>query len=188
MNPEIAKYIFAMHMFAPNSQIVTTDIPYFPINSSDIFQNFHQSACSTVDQYKIELPQRVFIRTISKFESDIKNNPELIARDSDSARLFFNSTIELLSGIAPDNVIFSLTNSDSLYFRIYKGDKEINLEVFYIKEDETDDIEAVVNIFENDTLILSNFGRLRDLFYKAILKESTGFSEVELELESAFRA
>lgn len=110
-----------------------------------------------------ETSQLIFNKVISKFAEDKIQYKGLLGANENLAELYFSKAIELLSPLYPDNIVFSLTHSDSLYFRIYKGNKEITLEVFYSQYDAEDDIEAVVSIYKGEILEKKDFGKLEDV-------------------------
>lgn len=180
MNSEIAKYLLAINLVVPCSPVNTYSNPYLQVSTSDFPTAITGESFNSIKELydsNIPLKQRVFNRIICKFKSDIEQYPELIGDNLNAVNQYFNKTLELLSPIFPDNIVFSLTNSESLYFRIYKGNKEINLEVFYSKYDSDDNIEAVVNVYEKESLCNSNFGSLTDLFYSTIYERSSNIPQ-----------
>jgi len=176
MNSEIAKYLIAINFVVPCSPVNSYSNPNLQVSASDSATAITGETFNTFYDSSITFKQRIFNRIICKFKSDIEQYPELIGDNLNDANQFFNKTLELLSPIGPDNIVFSLTNSESLYFRIYKGNKEINLEVFYSKYDDDDNIEAVVNVYEKESLCNSDFGSLTDLFYNTIYERSSNIS------------
>lgn len=164
MNPEILTYSLALHLLGPINPSVTTEKTTLnPIIEFPVELNY---------EHYLGLQQVIFDKIMSKFSYDILQYPELLGQNYELATQYFTKTINALSTLAPDNIVFSLTHSDSLYFRIYKGNKEINLEVFYTKTDDEDEIEAVVNTYENEVLTISEFGRLEKIIENIIYQNS----------------
>lgn len=164
MNPEIARYLIMMQLSAPIAANTTTYMPIFNEGNTAIEMREHSS---------FETSQLIFNKVLSKFAEDKIQYKGLLGENENLADLYFSKAIELLSPLYPDNIVFSLTHSDSLYFRIYKGNKEITLEVFYSQYDAEDDIEAVVSIYKGEILEKKDFGKLEDVFNNLIYPKNS---------------
>jgi hypothetical protein len=105
-------------------------------------------------------------KIIKIFEKDVKNFPELIKDNYIVAKEFLYKILDILSTLYIDNIIFTITSSDSLYFKIDMDNKEITLDVFYLKYDFIDNIEAVIFIYENNKLICKYYGTLINMINK----------------------
>ncbi len=78
----------------------------------------------------------------------------------------FKKTVAHLPSSSLQKLIFSLTDSESIYFRFSLPglpDSEVHLEVFY-SDEENDGIEAVVNIYQQDQILAKRFGKLDEIF------------------------
>lgn len=181
MNPEIAKYIIMMQLASPhsiqNAPQSVSDVHWISPSIALIQQN------PTITNSIIQ--QLIFNKVIDKFENDVKQYPHLVEGNYNSAKQYFSKTLELLSPLNPDNIVFSLTTSESLYFRIYKGKKEITLEVFYSKYDADDNIEAVVIVSENDKPVSKDFGILSEIFNNILYSKDSAPKCITPECEYA---
>ncbi len=178
MKPDIAKCILMTQLMAPI-------IPQFATSCPDDVSMDSFITTSLYDIPSVYINQMVFNKVISKFAIDTSQFPELISENPERANLFFSKTIELLSAYNPSNIVFSLTTSDSLYFRIYKGSKEIHLEVFFSKYEKDDNIEAVISKYENDDLLIKDFGTLNDVFNNHIYSKDSAIESSEATFEHA---
>ena len=76
---------------------------------------------------------------MNKFKNDKVRYKELIENNESQATNFFVRTINKIYELEPIKVFFSITKSNSIYFRIYQNHNTvIHFEVFYTKEDEND--------------------------------------------------
>jgi hypothetical protein len=166
MNPDVIGYFLMMQLSTPHNSDNTAIFPYVNIGTNIRIENLINK------DEKMIIQQCIFNRIIEKFGADIKKYPELI-KDENLVRQYFSKTLELLIPLNPSNIVFSLTTSNSLHFRIYQKDKEINLEVFYLKYEENDKIEAVLNVYKNGIAIIKDFGTLDDMFNNILYSKNT---------------
>ncbi len=113
------------------------------------------------------LPTRESIRqTLSKrFMKQCNQFGELLAKPADALENFQKTLAYLPDGTLED-LVFSLTDSGSIYFRFplpQFPDSEVHLEVFY-DQDDSDETEAVVNVYTNDKIAAKNYGSLAKAF------------------------
>lgn len=69
---------------------------------------------------------------------------------------FIRSLLLLFSTFNFDKIKFTLTDSKSIFYRMINDDFEINLEVFYTKDYDDDEIEAVYSVYYDSQLILQD--------------------------------
>lgn len=122
---------------------------------------------------RVEEEQQPFSKTddirqtlANRFAADCKKHPEL-AGNAKKAMTAFKNVIGQLPVPALQQLVFSLTDSESIYFRFpLQGmpESETHLEIFFEQDAEADDLEAVVNIYLNDKVIAKRFGTLEDAF------------------------
>lgn len=185
MAPELLKYALMFQMANANTAThipSTLDWEVNPSNLSEIIIPATTLGKESKDFNSIG----VFKKLVKKFESDLAKYPSLVQGHVSEINRYFNKTVQELVEIKPDNIIFSLTASNSLYFRIYKGKIRAHIEVFYVKEDEDDKVEFVCTAYEYDKKILalaspfsSGFNQLKNVL---ISKPNTISVEEELVL------
>lgn len=61
---------------------------------------------------------------------------------------YFYKSLQLISKIQLDDLRCSLTQSNSISFRLFKDKFEVSFEVFYTKDSKYDNIEVVYTIYE----------------------------------------
>lgn len=132
-----------------------------------------------------ELPALLYEKIRSKFYSDSSRLGRFIDGYFNEAEGFFYNASSIILATKPSNVIFSLTDSKSLHFKIFNSPNfETHLEVFYSKDDENDSIEGVISIFENEIEIYKDFGELNSIapkYYKIIGCNMESISAEDLE-------
>ncbi|MCB0522830.1 MAG: hypothetical protein KDD27_28050 [Saprospiraceae bacterium] len=98
---------------------------------------------------------------ILKFKADCKKYKALVPNPQNALKLF-KKIISQLSNETLAELVFSLTDSESIYFRFPLGDSlsRAHLEVFYSMDNDMDEIEAVVNIYHKDKIVAKNYGSL----------------------------
>ncbi len=90
-----------------------------------------------------------------------------ISPKHNNAIFLFSKTINNIHSLKPIKTIFRATDSESFYFRFYTElNKVIHLEVFYVKENDDDNIEAVTTIYENNIVLLKEYGLFENVFEK----------------------
>ena len=105
---------------------------------------------------------------------DINQFPKFNTKLKDKAEKYFGLTIEKLGNIFPKSVIYSLTDSNSIYFRFSKETYTCHMEVFYDFDNTDDDIEAIFTLYENQNIILKQYGSLDSIFEKITEKIDFG--------------
>ena len=179
MAPELLKY--ALMLQIANS---STNLP----GVSDWEMSFNvlkEIKLSSTVKSKDFNSKGVFKKLVNKFESDLERYPSIVQGHVSEVKEYFNKTVLELMEIKPDNIVFSFTNSDSLYFRVYKGMKRAHIEIFYYQEDEDDEIEFICNVYEYDKKVLalassfqSGFNKLKN---EMIIDTNTTFHFKEEE-------
>lgn len=105
----------------------------------------------------------LIFNTVRKFESDLTRLQNFVGENSKDARLAFSKAIIEISNYDPNNIIINLTDSKSIYFRIYKSPNyEAHFELFYSNE-ENDGVEVVATVYNKDQVILKTFGTLEEV-------------------------
>jgi|GEM_PF-4672476 len=102
-----------------------------------------------------------------QFAADLTRKGYMVGENAKAAELFFEKTLDLIKELPPcEGVVVGLAAaSKSIYFRFYHpGNYKTHLEVFYTKDDEEDNIEAVTTVYENKTVVLKQFGALKEVF------------------------
>ncbi len=118
------------------------------------------------------------------FLADVERYPYFDKNLMNKASEYFNITINKFAGIPFNNLIYSLTDSNSIYFRFYKDGYVGHIEVFYDYIGTDQDIEAIISLYNNDQIILKQYGRL-DALFNLIKKEIEPISETNIFLASS---
>lgn len=120
---------------------------------------------SSAEYLRNSLQGKLFFNVIEKFELDLAKKSHLVAGHVEHIRSYFNQAVSSISTLIPTNVIVNLTDNNSIYFRFYNVPLiETHLEVFYIKDSEDDFVEAVLTSYQNEEIILKQFGLFNDVF------------------------
>jgi hypothetical protein len=108
-----------------------------------------------------ELKRQLILNTVRKFQLDLERLRGIV-EDKAAARRAFSKAIVEISTLNPTNIILSLTDSKSIYFRIYNNlNFEIHFEMFY--SNDNDGIEVVATVYQNDQVKLKTFGSLEEV-------------------------
>ncbi len=129
---------------------------------------------------------RIYKRLLFRFQSDIEKYPNLVEGHFLKAKEYFARTLDKIAELEPDNVIFSLTHSKSLYFRIYKGNYRAHLEVFFDYDGSDDDVEMVSTIYSLDNQALNIASDLENGFSKIKNEVAPNINTTSVKLENKY--
>jgi hypothetical protein len=121
------------------------------INNSDLVANIKRS---------------VMLNAVRVFEQNLNRLKDVIGAQESHVRAVFSRATDEIITLSPTNLIVGLTDSNSIYFRIYSNAIfETHLEVFYT-DDDNDGIEAVATVYKSDDVLIKTFGSLDDVMAK----------------------
>ncbi len=102
-----------------------------------------------------------------QFAADLARKSQLVGTHAEAARSLFEKTLNRIKVLQPvgDIVVGLAAASESIYFRFYNPQgHETHLEVFYTKDDEDDQVEAVTTVYRSEAVVLKRFGTLEQVF------------------------
>ncbi len=147
------------------AESATHTMTYFDWLNADVLTNMSTASSGylAVDvnetrRFYSSYKQHLVLNTLRNFTKDLRRLKSFVEGYEINARTAFSRAIIEIDALNPTNIICGLTDSKSIYFRIYhKNNFETHLEVFYLI-DEDDDVEAVSTIYKNDQVVLKTFG------------------------------
>ena len=156
----------------------------------ELCTNFDQSPTEFIFPEKIKdvkFTETIILGTLlynayKKFQNDISIYSEFNSSLKAKAEEYFNLTIHKLSDVFPSSLIVSLTDSKSIYFRYYKDHFLCHMEVFYDYDKTEDDIESIATLYENQSIVLKQYGDLNHVFDK--IKEKIYSNQRETFIDS----
>ena len=168
-NEIINMSIAALHFLSPRpSQFIKTDSDIHKMDTKGSIEfnltleepsGFNRNNIAKIISYKTTSQ---LLKLETKFNLDKIRLARFIKNNDKELEDYFKKAVLNILELNPDNIVFSLTSSQSINYRIYKDNFEVHFEVFYTKDDADDKIEAVYSIYRNDTIIKNGYGALID--------------------------
>ena len=126
---------------------------------------------------------KIFERIFRKFNEEISKFSQLVEGHATEAKEYFSKALNTIFMLEPDNLIFSFTQSKSLYFRLYKDNFRAHIEIFFDYDKSADDVELVGTVYSFDHQIL-NVADTMEKGFKDI-KEAIAPTILQIELTAA---